>query len=89
MAEPLETPCDIAIYRGQSGFLDPSTPCKPLSEERGKKRPPSISLGAVRLSNGSGSTLSMPCTPVHRCSAEGLTKIVTNCTIFCAFPFLV
>jgi hypothetical protein len=74
MAEPLETPCDIAIYRGQSGFLDPSTPFKPLSEERGKKRP-------------SGSTLSMPCTPVHRCSAEGLTKIVTNCTIFCAFLF--
>jgi len=40
MAEPLETPCAIAIYRGQSGFLDPSTPFKPLSEERGKKRPP-------------------------------------------------
>jgi len=53
-------------------FLDPSTPLKPRSpvlrssataeggEDRGKKSCPSISLGAVRLSNGSGSTLSMP-----------------------------
>jgi AcrR family transcriptional regulator len=40
--------------------VDPSTASKPRSEERGKKSRPSVSLGAVRLSNGSGSTLSMP-----------------------------
>jgi len=42
------------------GEVDPSTALKPRSEEWGKKTRPSISLGAVRLSNGSGSTLSMP-----------------------------
>ena len=56
------------------GEIDPSTALKPRSpvlpspakgrtedgEEWGKKTRPSISLGAVRLSNGSGSTLSMP-----------------------------
>jgi len=40
--------------------VDPSTASKPRSGERGKKSRPSISRGAVRLSNGSGSTLSMP-----------------------------
>ena len=49
--------------------VDPSTASKPRSGERGKKSRPSISLGAVRLSNGSGSTLSTPRAPVLRSSA--------------------
>ena len=38
-------------------------------EEEGKKSSPSISLGAVSLSNSSGSTLSRPGAPVLRSSA--------------------
>jgi hypothetical protein len=52
------------------GWIDPSTALKPRSEEQAKKSRPSISLGAVRLSNGSGSTLSMP-----RAGARGSRRV--------------
>jgi len=65
------------------GWIDPSTALKPRSEEQAKKSRPSISLGAVSpstslrtvslpngLSNGSGSTLSMP-----RAGARGSRRV--------------
>ena len=69
------------------GEIDPSTALKPRSpvlrspakggtedgEEWGKKTRPSICLGAVRLSNGSGATLSMP-----RAEARGSRRVDTE-----------